>query len=246
MTQSVDTVRLTAAEPSQKTAENVQKIAQSTVSLTPRFNAGPAPVPAQTQTVSTVSKVEPTTHHRRWGRIPRLPAKARLYINQSLRDGATYGEILEQLANDGHTHISYENLVNWYRTGFVDWLRDQEHFEKLVLTTDGTSAQTTPPPTRRKKFRTLSELDFTVLLNNAAREFNLEKLRDQIAAEPNTFFRLVQANAMHERNAILRDRNEIELKKMARKKKAEQRAAMPKRGGVTHEEMERIERRINL
>ncbi|MGZ4963778.1 MAG: hypothetical protein ACXWC8_14575, partial [Limisphaerales bacterium] len=169
--------------------------------------------------------------------------KARLYINQALRDGTTYEPILQQLAADGHAHITYDNLATWCKTGYIDWLRDQEKFEQLVLAMDKTQSQKTPA-TKKKKFRALSELDFAIQLHTAARQFNLEKFSEHLETKPENFLRLVQTNAMHERNAILRDRHELELKKVAAKKP--KRVTTPKRGGVTPEELERLTRRMNL
>ena len=219
MTTQSDIQQLTDAQPSQNT-----------------------PVLRDTS-ASEPTQVAPPKQHRRWGRIPRLPAKVRLSLNQSLRDGATYDQILQQLAASGHAHVTYDNVATWAKTGYIDWLRDQEHFEKLVITMDR-DRTTKPARTNRKNFRDLSDLDIAVLLNNAAREFNLEKLRDQIEAKQDSFWRLVHANAMHERNAILRDRNEIELKKVAAKK--QKRATKPKKAGVTKDEFDAINHRLNI
>lgn len=197
------------------------------------------------QTAPEPSQVEHSEHttHRRWSRIQRLPAKVRLSINQALRDGQTYDEILKQLATGGHVHITYDNVATWFKTGYADWLRDQEHFEKLVLTTDATR-KTKPSRKNRKNFRILSELDLAVQLHTAARKFNLEKFCEHLDGKPEIFLRLVHANALHERNAILRDRNAIELKKIKNKKPAKR--AEPKRGGITLEELERIDERMRL
>ena len=147
-----------------------------------------------------------------------------------------------ELAAGGFAHINHDNLCNWFKTGYVDWLRDQEHFEKLVLTTDAARIKKAPR-TNRKNYRDFTDLDVAILLNNAAREFNLEKVREQLDKKPDSFFRLVQAHTMHERNAILRDRNEIEAKKLNAKKP---KRIKPMKAGVTREELARITKRINL
>jgi hypothetical protein len=181
---------------------------------------------------------------RLWGKIPNLPVKVRLQLNQSIRDAVPYTQIVQDLAAAGYTHINHDNLCNWYKTGYADWLRDQEHFEQIVLATDRVHTEKTRPA-KRKNFRALIDHEVAVLLSDAARQFNVEKVREQLNEKPDTFFRLVHANAIHERNAILRDRNEIELKKIAKKQKATKRAAAP-RQIPTRMDIERYKRDLRI
>lgn len=219
MTLQTDTQPLTENQNSEKTAA---------------FADTNAPLPAQP---------EQPQRHRRWGKIPSLPAKTRHYINQALRDDTTYEQILEKLAKDGHTHILYGNLVRWYNTGFQEWLRDHQRFEeKVLLNMDKTESEKTPP-TRTKKFRALSARDFIVQFHTAARQFNLEKFCGHLEDKPEVYLRLAQTSAVHERNAIMRDRNEIELRKMRKRQK---RAPKPKPGGITDAELDRLTLKMNL
>jgi len=212
----------------------------------PLTNVQPADsAPVLTRAIAIApTQPEQPKQHRRWGRIPRLPTKSRLAINQAMREGSTYEQIQQQLVAEGHAHITYDNLANWYQTGYQDWLRDQEQFEERVLLMDSAQSQKTPSA-KKKDFRDLSQLDIAVLLRNAAREFNLEKIREQLDGKPDAFFRLVHANALHERNAILRDRTELEIKKYAAAKK-QKRAVPKKKALMTAEKLEQIKARLNI
>jgi len=199
---------------------------------------------AKPATTSESAPVAPFKR-RRWGSIQRLSPRTRTWINKAIRDGLTNKQIFAGLAQRRCTNISPKQLRVWSKTGYADWLRDQQAFERLVLTTDRVHTQKAPAA-KTQDFRDLSQLDIAVLLHNAAREFNLEKIRQQLDSKPDTFFRLVHANALHERNAILRDRNEIEVKKVAVKEEKQKRARTPKKGGVTAEKLEAIKARLNI
>jgi hypothetical protein len=198
---------------------------------------------------ATASEVAPTAlrvlPRRRWSAVQRLSPPVRLWINTAMRDGLTYKQILAGLAKKRVTCVSSKQLRDWHRTGYADWLGDQMYFEKLVLQLDSARVNKTPDA-GKKNFRELSQIDIATRLHTAARKFNVERFCEHLNSKPESFFRLVFANALHERNAILRDRMELDATRYRDVSKKEKRAKKPKRGGVTLEEMERIERRINL
>jgi hypothetical protein len=182
---------------------------------------------------------------RRWCAVQRLSPRVRLFINNAMRDGVTYKQILSDLAKKRVTCVSGKQLRDWYATGYADWLADQVYFERLALTLDSARPLKTPAA-GKKNFRELSQLDLAAQMHAAARKFNLEKFCEHLNAKPESFFRLVFANALHERNAILREQMELNATKYRDVAKKEKRARKPKRGGVTLEELERIDRRMKL
>ncbi|MGZ4974817.1 MAG: phage protein Gp27 family protein [Limisphaerales bacterium] len=71
-----------------------------------------------------------TDIRRRTGKIARLPAELRAWINQALLDGSPYQDIRNELERKGHSDISDGSLTSWFQGGYQDWLRSTEHLEK--------------------------------------------------------------------------------------------------------------------
>jgi hypothetical protein len=66
---------------------------------------------------------------RSQGKVARLPLLIRNFVNQSLRDGLCYREIVGLLAAKGFPGFNEQNLSNWSRGGYRQWLAMQERFE---------------------------------------------------------------------------------------------------------------------
>lgn len=76
---------------------------------------------------------------RRTGKIARLPFDIRTEVNQWLRDGVPYAQIIAFLAAkgyDGSTEsrptINEQNLTNWKDGGHQDWLKEQERLADMA------------------------------------------------------------------------------------------------------------------
>jgi hypothetical protein len=84
---------------------------------------------------STSPGATPISSVRRTSKIARLPRKLRNLINAALDDGATYGAIVQQLAQSSDPPLPYpiseRNLSDWHRAGYQDWLRHQDHLTIL-------------------------------------------------------------------------------------------------------------------
>jgi hypothetical protein len=61
---------------------------------------------------------------RRRGKVARLPQHLRDQINRMLDDGLPYKTIIEKLGEAGK-HLNEDNLTNWRRGGFADYLKGQ-------------------------------------------------------------------------------------------------------------------------
>jgi hypothetical protein len=61
---------------------------------------------------------------RRRGKVARLPQHLRDQINRMLDDGLPYKTIIEKLGEAGK-HLNEDNLTNWRRGGFADYLKAQ-------------------------------------------------------------------------------------------------------------------------
>src|SRR4051812_33983377 len=68
---------------------------------------------------------------RRNGKIARLTKEVREVVNQMIRDGAEYSQVVEELRVRGHADVRPRNVSRWYQGGYQDWLREQGHLEEL-------------------------------------------------------------------------------------------------------------------
>src|SRR5437588_71865 len=67
------------------------------------------------------------------GKIARLPAEIRDYINQVIYEGELYSDIIAGLKGLGYPGIRPQNLSEWRKGGFQDWLRERREVEDLKL-----------------------------------------------------------------------------------------------------------------
>jgi hypothetical protein len=61
---------------------------------------------------------------RRRGKVARLPQHLRDQVNRMLDDGLPYKTIIEKLGDAGK-HLNEDNITNWRRGGFADYLKAQ-------------------------------------------------------------------------------------------------------------------------
>src|SRR5580765_1222594 len=80
------------------------------------------------QTPQTDAASQPK-RRRRTGKIARLKKVDRDRLNQMLRDGEPYADILEKLGEPAK-HITVQNVSDWSRGGYLDWESDQEWLEE--------------------------------------------------------------------------------------------------------------------
>ena len=83
--------------------------------------------------------------HPRNGKVARLPAATRTWINQMLDDGFRYRQIiiaLQASPNPPPYTLSEMNLSNWYHGGYQDWRR-----QRLLNETRSAAAAGQPPRT---------------------------------------------------------------------------------------------------
>jgi hypothetical protein len=73
----------------------------------------------------------PTHDHRRNGKVAKLPKATRDHINQMLEDGLTYTQIIDHLGPHGRG-LTLDNLSQWKKGGYQDWLRDQFWRDNLL------------------------------------------------------------------------------------------------------------------
>ncbi|HWV99777.1 MAG TPA: hypothetical protein VNZ64_08815 [Candidatus Acidoferrum sp.] len=83
----------------------------------------PDSAPAPDLSASTLPL--PIVARRLKGKIPSLPKAQRDAINNLLLEGATYGVVVQRMAERG-VELNAENVSNWYQTGFQNFLAHLE------------------------------------------------------------------------------------------------------------------------
>lgn len=66
--------------------------------------------------------------NRRTGKIARLPFETRTKVNEMLRDGVTYQEIITFV---GDADLNEQNITNWKEGGHQDWLKEQARLDDM-------------------------------------------------------------------------------------------------------------------
>jgi hypothetical protein len=69
--------------------------------------------------------------HRRNGKVARLPKTLRDEVNVHLDNGKTYSQIIHWLAANGHPGFNHDNLYQWYKGGFQDWVNQRDETRNL-------------------------------------------------------------------------------------------------------------------
>lgn len=186
---------------------------------------------------------------RRTGKIARLPFAVRTEVNQWLRDGLPYMQIIAFLAArgyDGSTEsrptINEQNLTNWKDGGHQDWLKEQERLADMQ---------------RKREFAMdiVKENDGSKLheanlhlaasqLYEVLTDFDPQALKELLAEKPENYANIANALAKLSKGNIevqkYKEANARALKVLEDAKRGAD------KGGLSNETIERIERELKL
>ena len=110
-----------------------------------------------------------TTGYVRNGKIARLPEAIRKIVNQMLDDNRYYRQIAARLAELGYSGIRAQNLSEWRKGGYQDWLRLKQELEGFKLDRERSLKLTPGPETEQDLAKTnhvLLSLRLQRLLSN--------------------------------------------------------------------------------
>ncbi|HWD19921.1 MAG TPA: hypothetical protein VHB20_11650 [Verrucomicrobiae bacterium] len=182
------------------------------------------------------------------GRVARLPLALRNLVNQSLRDGLRYSEIIAQLAARGRPGFKPWHITNWMRGGYRPWLALQERFEHAQAYSERTLALL--GQMREDGHCDLAEVNDSLLaaqLHELLEAVQPSALKTFLAEKPEFYFQLAKAlntfgavRAQKSRAQFERLRYELELRKM------EQEKQRPAKSGISRETLRQIEEGIKM
>ena len=137
--------------------------------------------------------------YRRNGNVARLPKVVRDRVNLMIQDGVPYGEIIEELGEDGNG-LDISNLSRWKDGGYQDWLAEQAFLER-------TRARQEMPGEMVRDFDA-TEVNHAALqlgtlhIFDALRDLEPESLNKRLGGDCAAFARLINALARASRETM--------------------------------------------
>jgi hypothetical protein len=192
-------------------------------------------------TAQNVSDATPPSR-RETGKVARLPVEIRNLVNQALRGGQRYEEIIAELQAHGFPHLTRWNIARWRRGGYAHWLRDQETFERLhQLPTEGNALLGQLDPTGASPTADLAEALLATQLNQMLLAFDDATRADR----PEDYFRLCRAVTAFMTARALRQRANLERAKYQREIRQSKPQSKPTNSGLSEEQLAKIKDRLN-
>jgi hypothetical protein len=184
---------------------------------------------------------------KRWGKIARMPFEVREWLNEQIRDGAKYADVVAALAVKGYEGCTKFDLSTWKRGGYQDWAREQERvtalqgdFRQLFRVLEKFGEKHTDGVER------IAELLIGMQIVRAVQDLRGETLKDLVAEKPELFFRIARAASDQARDRARRKRVGVMVQKYddqsAAKRAEEERSKIPiSERGLSPETLKEIE-----
>lgn len=181
--------------------------------------------------------------NQRTGKIARAPFPVRTRVNEMLRDNRPYAEIILYLDSQEIRGVNETNITNWKDGGYQDWLKEQARLSDMASK-------------REFALRIVQENEGGKIheagLNLAAsqifellQDFDVATLKDQLAADPENYSRVVSALARISKEALGFEKYRELVADQKRKIEAALTEGKSK-GGITPETLEKIQRELQL
>jgi hypothetical protein len=152
----------------------------------------------------------------RTGKVARLPFAVRQVVNEMILDGVHYRQIAAKLVELGHPGIRPQNLSEWCKGGYHDWLQRRDELEVIELDRQAAMALA-KNPAARCNLNDANELLVSVRLYRTLRDDEPRSLPEFIKV----------AKAIHRQTRERTRRDEIALAARRRADKVADLAASP-------------------
>lgn len=179
---------------------------------------------------------------RRTGKIARLPFETRTMVNEQLRDGLPYAQIIAFLAAKNFPGINEQNLTNWKDGGHQDWLKEQERLADMA-----SKREFAMQIVKENDGSTVHEASLHLAasqLYDVLTDFDPSRLKDLLDEKPENYAAIANALAKLSKGNIevqkYKDANARALKVIEDAKRGAD------KGGLSSETIERIERELKL
>jgi hypothetical protein len=130
------------------------------------------------------------TTRRRNGKIAALPAESRQFVNESLDNGQSYEQIASALEIRGCRDINKQNVGNWARGGYQEYLRDKRRNAILREQTDKVlNIAASLDDQGRAGYEKVSASLVSAKIIDALQDFDAGRLVKKMNEDPALFFR---------------------------------------------------------
>jgi len=179
---------------------------------------------------------------RRIGKIARAPKAVRDVINEMIRDGATYAQVIKVAEKHDVFGLNEQNLTNWKEGGYQEWLREQERLSDMQA-----KREFAMEVVRQNEGSKLHEATLQLAasqLYEVITDFDLAHLKDLLKAKPENYAAIVNSLAKLSKSGLEYEkyRAAVQAAKEAIQKKLES----VKDGGIGDETISFIEQKLAL
>jgi len=208
--------------------------------------------PETASTIAPASILPDEKVRRRTGKIANLPAETRAFVNTSLENGLSYSEVAAKLSDTGYPGISYENVGNWSRGGFQDYLREKnrntilrEHTDKVLALAASLDEQ------GRAGYEKVSASLVAAKIIDAIQDFDAKRLHGAIEKKPDLFFRAAKVVNAQSLDLSRQRKVELDFQKyrdhVTEQKRKMEAALKPKTAqGLTKEQIAEIQEAMRM
>ena len=154
---------------------------------------GQTQIEASAKPATNLRATPPFFRRRMCGKVARLPLLTRNLVNQALRDGASYAEVVALLAAHGFTDFKKTDICTWAKRGFRDWLAQQERFDHSRARSDRALALLgSLRDDGRSHLADLNESLLCDQLNGLLDGIDPSSFQQRLADKPEDYFRLAR------------------------------------------------------
>ncbi len=178
--------------------------------LTPESHASAVPSPqpdppsSAPQAPALPLKARPRTRN---GKVARLPHHTRRFVNEQLRDGVPYADIIQELGQEGED-LNEDNLSSWKAGGYQDWLHEQE-----CLTLMRAKQDFALDLISQNQLSKIHEATLQIAVTHICellRDFHPATLKDAFAGDPVNFTRLLNVLSKLTQGGLKCERDRLE------------------------------------
>jgi hypothetical protein len=191
-----------------------------------------------------LSLLPPRNKRRRVGKVAGLPLEWRDWVSQQIHAEVPYREIMAALAEVGFTAFNKDNLKNWKKGGYGDWLLKQQDAVEIE------ARRTFATQLVREKEGQIEEVAMMVgasQLSDALTRFDVRRLDQLLDEKPETYLKaLGTLGRLGEARRAFRKKPAGSLQGRLAGSLGEAELLPNKTGGLTPEVLRQMEEAINL
>jgi hypothetical protein len=187
-----------------------------------------------------VNRKSSIVNRGRTGKVARLPKELRQRINEMLDDGISYPGIIKNLGDDAK-ELTPRTVMSWKAGGYQDYLREQRILDQCRLRQER-AFDLLRDGGHVNGFQATQQLATAQICQTVA-ELGGDILREALIANPLNYFRMLNSFARLTNGGLKCERH---LADEADRKARLEKAAAPRKKGITPESVKEMQDKLNL